>query len=289
MKDTWTKCISTSGTIRGVAIQATELCRELAEIHGVRDELAKALGEALMGGIMVGSFCKPGERVNLNIRASGGVVSQALVDAYPDGHVRGYVVPASGLSLVPESQGPWGEGLLSILRTKDQEGQQPYIGTVPLVTGHLAKDLTFYWMQSEQVPSAVGLAVNLNAEGKIQSAGGFLIQALPGVSEREVDEIQETVAHLSNLAEEIGEQRDPVHLLSKIFTNTAFLLLETKELAWRCHCSRERVERALILIGREELTDLIELGEAKIECEFCTKDYTTKAARLAELRDQITS
>lgn len=287
MKDSWTKCISSSGTIRGVAILATDLCVELAELHELKGPVAKALAESLISGPMVASFCKPGERVNLNIRASG-VVKQALVDAYPEGKLRGYVVQNQLMTLDSEL-GPWGEGLLSILRTKDLEKQQPYIGTVPLVTGHLPKDLTFYWLQSEQVPSAVGIAVNINKSGKIVSAGGFLIQALPGATDKEIDDIQTSVLRFSNLAEEIAEKKDPVHLLSQIFQNQAFLLLENKALHWECQCSREKVERALILIGKEELDSLINEGKAEVFCDFCAKDYTTQAKRLMELRNQITN
>jgi molecular chaperone Hsp33 len=285
MRDSWTKCISSSGTIRGVAIQATEICKELSDIHKLSGNSAKALSEALMSGLMVGSFCKPGERVNLNIRGTG-VVHQALVDAYPEGKVRGYVVPNT-TTPIADGLGPWGEGLLSILRTKDLEKQQPYIGTVPLVTGHLAKDLTFYWHQSEQVPSAVGLAVNLGEDGKIVSAGGFLIQALPGATDQEIDNIQNHVSHLSNLAKEIEEHRDPVRLLSQIFQDTTFLLLENKELHWECSCTREKVERALLLIGKEEITRLIDEGQAEVFCDFCAKDYTTKKERLQELLSQV--
>lgn len=291
-KDSWTKCISQSGTIRGVAIQSTELCKELASIHRLKGEQARALGEALVSGLIIASFCKIGEHVNLNIKASG-VVSQAFVDAYPEGKVRGYIIPNDQTEIDPNISefglGPWGDGLLSILRTKTLEKQHPYLGTVPLLTGHLAKDLTFYWHQSEQVPSAVGLAVNLDEEGNIESAGGFLIQALPGATETEIESIQNHLLNLKSLSKEISERVDPVAILSKVFQDTTFILLENKDLKWECHCSREKIERALLLIGKEELDQLIAIGEAKIECEFCAKDYTTGVEKLTEIKNRISS
>lgn len=318
MKDRWIKCLSSSGTIRGVSIRATDLVAELAGLQELSSHGSKALGEALIGGLLIGSFCKPGERVNLNVQADG-VAKQALVDAHPDGTVRGYVIEnpspsgtiavsqnppteklaetvqtfatPSGefvidlsLSDAASATGPWGTGLMSILRTKDLEKKQPYIGTVPLITGHLAKDLTFYWLQSEQVPSAVGLAVNLDAAGKITSAGGFMLQALPGASAEEIKEIEQQVQHLGNLAQEVAQERDPIHLLSKIFQNTAFNILETTDLKWACSCSWERIQRALYLIGATELENILkEQGEAVLKCDFCCKEYRADGEMLKKL------
>ena len=173
------KCLSSRGNIRGVAIQAQELVAAVARLHGLTGAPAVCLGEAVIGAMLVASNSKGDERVNLNIQSSG-PVRQALVDAYPDGRVRGYVVSSEQTG--SENRGTWGEGLLSVLRTRSDQSNQPYIGTVPLVTGALAKDLTYYWSQSEQVPSAVGIAVTLDEQGQISGAGGFLVQAMPGAT-----------------------------------------------------------------------------------------------------------
>src|SRR5690242_16961592 len=142
MTDRWIKCIATHGNIRGVAIRAGGLVRTMAETHGMKGEGSRGLGEAVMGALLLGSYMKPGERVNLNIQGDG-LYQQALVDAHPDGTVRGYVVERPGHPSAKKrlERGPWGDGLLSVLRTKGDEGKQPYIGTIPLLTGHLAKDL----------------------------------------------------------------------------------------------------------------------------------------------------
>jgi molecular chaperone Hsp33 len=293
----WIKCISTHGTIRGVAIRATELVRSMAKTHDLKGDHARALGEAVMGALLISSYCKDREKINLNIRGSGNVF-QALIDAYPDGTVRGYIIPQEpgfqAAQALPDDgivfetasqQGPWGEGVLSILRTKTEEGKQPYIGTVPLLTGHLAKDLTFYWAQSEQIPSAVGLAVNLEGD-EVVAAGGFLVQAMPGASPEEVRTIDEHIHEIQSLAAQLAVDTNPLLLLSNIFQSTAFVVLEERELKMNCNCSWERVKRALTLVGAAELRAmLIEDQFASVRCDFCTKEYRVDSKGLQELID----
>lgn len=297
--DRWIKAITSDGTIRAVAIQATSLVRDAMERHELSAQGGRQLGEALMAALLVSSYCKRGERINLNIRASGHC-KQALVDAYPDGTVRGYVIerpegeqPEMPLEFVLEGEdddaspetapGPWGSGLLSILRTKQSEGQQPFIGTVPLLTGHLAKDLTFYWLQSEQVPSAVGLYVDLD-EDRVTAAGGFLIQALPGADDDEVKRIQRDIQQYENFAEEIAHHADPVSVLSRLVQTSPVNLIDETALAFTCTCSWDRVNRALALVGSEELRSILtEDNEAIVRCDFCTKEYRVMAKDLEAL------
>lgn len=283
----WTKCISTHGNLRGVAIQATDLVQRMAEIHDAQGIAARGLGESVIAGLLLASYCKAGERVNLNIQGSGHY-QQALVDAYPDGSVRGYVIERSEEQIAKEvrSLGPWGDGLMSVLRTKGgEEGKQPYIGTVPLLTGHLAKDLTFYWAQSEQIPSAVGIVVDISPDGKrIASAGGFLIQAMPGASPAEIRAIEDHINHLQSLAKSLAENADPIGLLSQIFQSTAFVVVEEKPLEFRCSCSWERVERALALVGSAELRSMLtEDNHAIVRCDFCATEYRVGAEQLEDM------
>jgi molecular chaperone Hsp33 len=274
--DRWIKCISTPGNIRGVAIQATDLVQAMADRHALKGMGARGLGEAVIAGLLVASYCKQGERINLNIQGNG-YYKQALIDAHPDGTVRGYVIerPDAG-EIMKQAQeiGPWGSGLLSILRTKGEERKQPYIGTVPLLTGHLAKDLTFYWVQSEQIPSAVGLAVELDGD-KVAAAGGFLIQALPG---------EQHSQDLSSLVERVTRTADPLMLLGQIFQSTAFIVVEEKALQFSCNCSWDRVERALTLVGAAELKSMLaEDNRATVRCDFCNKEYEVSAEALERL------
>ena len=282
------KCISTQGNIRGVAIQATDLVQKMADLHQLKGPSVQGFGEAVIGALLIASYCKQGQRINLNIQSSG-LFKQTLIDAYPEGAVRGYVIQQESQKepLLGEDEfGPWGEGFLSVLRSQDEKsdpGKQPYIGTVPLLTGHLAKDLSFYWVQSEQIPSAVGLSVTM-AGDRVESAGGFLVQALPGASPLEVRAIEQHIHEIHSLPQLL--QRDPplIHLLSQIFQNAPFMIVEEKKLTFRCDCSWERVQKALILIGAQELNSiLIEEKVATVKCDFCGTEYNVDELALQDL------
>ncbi|MFZ9596047.1 MAG: Hsp33 family molecular chaperone HslO [Bdellovibrionia bacterium] len=290
-KNTWVKGISLEDNIRGVAIEATDLVRQMARRHQLSEKGAIGLGEAVLGALMMASFCKKGQKINLNIQGKG-LFQQGLVDAHPEGHVRGYVIERE-TAQEEKDQGPWGSGLLSVLRTQDQPGAKPYIGTVPLLTGHLAKDLTYYWVQSEQIPSAVGLAVSFS-HGEIQSAGGFLVQALPGAQESSVRLIEKHIAEIASLQQLVREQKDPLYLLTHIFQSQAFSVLEEKPLVFHCECSWERVERALRLLGQSELEGMLKECQAPeahphsvVHCDFCAKDYPLSAPVIQKILSQI--
>jgi molecular chaperone Hsp33 len=283
--DRWIKCISTKGNIRGVAIQASGLIREMAKMHKLEGEQAKGLGEAVIGALLIASYCKQGERVNLNIRASGHT-QQALVDAYPDGKVRGYTI-TNNERWTSDNKGPWGEGLISVLRTKDLLGENPYIGTVPLITGHLAKDLTFYWVQSEQIPSSVGLSVKLKGD-QVVSAGGFLVQAMPGATDQEIKDIETHIQEIQKLDVNFESKgTELMGLLAQIFQDTPFVKMEEKELKLSCQCSWERVYRAISLVGAEEIASMVKEESAFVRCDFCTKEYEVKSQDLKELLAKI--
>ena len=286
--DRWMKCISTHGNIRGVAIKATDLIQKMADRHQLKGPEVQGFGEAIIGALLVASYCKQGQRINLNIQGSG-LFKQALIDAYPEGMVRGYVIAQDSSQPIGEEAsefGPWGEGFLSVLRSQDdrsEAGKQPYIGTVPLLTGHLAKDLSFYWVQSEQIPSAVGLSVTMSGD-RVESAGGFLVQALPGASPLEVRAIEQHIHEIHSLPELLKREPPLIHLLSQIFQSSAFMIVEEKKLAFRCDCSWERVQKALVLIGAEELNAILtEEKTATVKCDFCGTEYNVDEATLGQL------
>jgi len=280
--DKWVRCISSSGSLRGVALNATNLVRELAELHHLKGLHAQGLGEITTAALLIASYCKEGERVNLNVRGSGHF-AQGLVDAYPDGRVRGYVIPQTEKNVflgdektMKPVKGPWGTGLLSVLRAKGAADVQPYIGTVPLLTGHLAKDITFYWFQSEQVPSAVGLKTKVDADGRVSSAIAFLIQALPQATKQEISEI-ETHLHEATI-------ENPNELLALLFQEHGFTILEETPITFSCNCSQTRAERALILSGSAELQDILDKeGKASITCDFCCKHYDFNSQAIEDL------
>jgi len=270
--DKWVKCISGTGTIRAVAITATEVSTLLAKRHGLSPSGTKALAESIIAGLILSSYCKSGEKINLNIQGSGWC-TQSMIDANADAEIRGYVLerPASDIKLA-RSIGPWGIGLLSVLRTKYDEAK-PYIGTVPLLTGHLAKDLTFYWLQSEQVNTAVGIEVFMEND-QIVLAEGFLIQAMPGASESDIQLIEEHLKKLHQFDSQASLRSTPTRLLSYLLEHQSFSVLEEKNLTFKCGCTLDRVKRSIQLVGDEEIRSMIEENKNfEIDCDFCSEPY----------------
>ncbi|MCC7442339.1 MAG: Hsp33 family molecular chaperone HslO [Bdellovibrionales bacterium] len=290
--DRMVKCVTPDGNIRAVGLVATDLVRELCRRHGLSPRGKQAFGEALMGALLLASNCKRGERMNLKVDGTG-YFRQVLVDAYPEGHVRGMMSERPETEAVFESEdgapmGPWGAGVLSVLRTKATDAEHPYIGSVPLVTGYLAKDLTFYWLQSEQIPSAVGLAVNLK-DGEVTSAGAFLIQVLPNASDEEVTLIQRQLQHYPEFASDLAERSDPVFVLSRIFQGRQITKLEEKPVEFHCSCSAERVRRSLMLLGPTELQAIYDDTKGtKLQCDFCMTEYVVTGERLLDMIHELT-
>ncbi len=286
MGSRWVRCISTSGMLRGVAIEATELVQSMVDRHGVKGLQARGLGEATLGGLVLATGMKSGERVNLNIQGNAHY-QIGMIDAHPEGTVRGYVIERADEAIPNEvirDFGPWGSGTLSVLRTKFSEGEQPYIGTVPLLTGHLAKDLTFYFVQSEQIPTALGFFVKVRDENKIEAAGGFLVQALPGASSTEIATLEAQATDAGKFLEDVVKAKDPKALLARLFQGGAFQILEEKTLKFECQCSLARVERAIALVGPFEIQAMIDSGKpASVNCDFCSTVYTLDETKLREI------
>jgi molecular chaperone Hsp33 len=285
--DKWVKCLSGTGTIRAVAVSATEISNLLADRHQLSPSGRKALAEALVAGLILSSYCKSGEKVNLNIQSSGWS-HQTIIDANATGEVRGYVLERAPADIqLARNVGPWGIGLLSVLRTKHDDAQ-PYIGTVPLLTGHLAKDLTFYWLQSEQVNSAVGIEVFMEND-RVSVAEGFLIQAMPGATDADISLIEEHLKKLHHFDSNSEIRSTPTLLLSYLLENQSFQLLEEQTLSLKCPCSLERVKRSLMLIGSDELRSMLdENKDFEIDCDFCSETYVFSPTMLAELvRDMM--
>jgi molecular chaperone Hsp33 len=278
--DQWTKCISANGTIRAVAVSALEASNILSDRHKLTGDGQHALAECIVGALLLASYCKGEEKINLNIQGSGWI-KQSVIDANANGDIRGYVVERDPAErVIPPEIGPWGTGLLSVLRTKEDE-KQPYIGTVPILTGYLGKDLTFYWVQSEQVPSAVGIFVQLDG-GKVTHAEGVLVQALPGATDEDLAFIESQFKHLGRHVEN-SPSETPTSLLAYLLQNQSFSILEQTPISFRCSCSIERVKRSISLIGNKDIQEMIDEGKADVTCDFCAEKYTLSKTDLQGL------
>jgi molecular chaperone Hsp33 len=283
------RTITKDGSVRALACVTTQLVNEACRRHGTYPTASAALGRALTGGALMGALLKSGQRVALKFEGDG-PLQKIVVEAESNGLVRGYVgVPT--VSLPPRGRkldvaGAVGkEGFLKV--TKDLRMKEPYTGIVRLYSGEIAEDLAFYLVESEQIPSAVGLGVFVETDGNVGAAGGFLIQSLPPANEDIIDKLSLHIRELPPITELLGGGKTPEDLLGLIFADIPFTALEKYALAFRCSCSRERVEKALISLGREELAALIEQQEeTAVSCEFCHENYVFNREGLERLLEQ---
>lgn len=277
MNDYLVRIITKAGNIRAMACVTTELVNEARRRHNTFPTASAALGRALTGGALMGSMLKTSQRIALKFEGSG-PLKKIIVEADSNGTVRGYVgVPE--VYMVREDgkldvAGALGRaGFLTV--TKDLGLKEPYKGTVQLYTSEIAEDLALYLTESEQIPSAVALGVFVEPDISVSAAGGFLVQAIPPQDEEMIDTLMDRIGKLPPVTQLLREGKAPQEMLEILFSGIPYDMLERRALAFQCSCSREKVERALISIGREELVKMIEQQEvAEVKCEFCRQAYT---------------
>ncbi len=290
MEDYLVRVITRTASVRGLACVTTNLVNEACRLHGTYPTAAAALGRALTGGALMGALLKTDQRVALKFEGNG-PLKKIIVEAESNGVVRGYVkVP--NIDLPPRQgkldvAGALGRaGFLTV--TKDLRLKEPYKGMVQLYTSEIAEDLAFYLAESEQIPSAVGLGVFVEPDWSVSAAGGFLIQTLLSSDEEVIDKLIERIEKMPPLTKLLRRGKSPEDLLELIFAGIPFDIIEKRALAFQCSCSRKKVERALILLGRKEIAAII-AGEEKIDvtCEFCHKSYVFSREDLEELMRQM--
>ncbi len=286
LNDHLVRIITASGTVRALACSTTGLVREAAERHGAGPVASAALGRALTGGALMGALLKSGQRVALKFEGNG-PLRKVIVEAESNGAVRGFVaVPDVDLPLrngkLDVAAGIGRAGFLTV--TKDLGLKEPYKGIVQLYSSEIAEDLAYYLTDSEQTPSAVGLSVFVDGDDAVTAAGGFLIQALPPGDPELVEALMTRISELPPLSELFLAGTSPEALLQRLFDDIPHSVLEKRELAFSCSCSREKIERVLISLGKEELGKLAaEREETEVTCEFCRQRYTFDRREVAEL------
>ena len=290
MKDYLVRILAKSGSVRGLACVTTGLVGDVCKRHGTLPTASAALGRALTAGTLMGALMKTGQRVALRFEGSG-PLKKIIVEADSDGSVRGYVgVPQVQLLRADgglDVAGALGRaGFLTV--AKDLGLKEPYRGTVQLYTSEIAQDLALYLVESEQIPSAVGLAEFVEPDGVISAAGGFLIQAVPPVDPEVVEELMARIGKLPPLSQLLREGKSPEEILDLLFAEIPYVTLERRDLAFACSCSRERIERVLISMGKKELVSLREEQHgAEVTCEFCGERYGFEEAEMDRLIAEV--
>lgn len=263
------------GKIRAFAARTTELTEELRRRHGTTPVATAALGRAASAAAMMGYMLKGEESLTVQIKG-GGPIGQIVVDANAHGEVRGYVdeplvdLPLNDQGKLDVAEAVGTDGFLNVV--KDLGMRDPYGGSVPLISGELGEDFTYYFAQSEQTPSAVALGTLVNPDHSVRASGGFILQLLPGVPDNEITLLERQLSVLppfSKILETGVELEDFLEgLLGSIH------LHDRQSIVFNCKCSRDRVERTLISLGMEELQRLIdEDRQAEVVCHFCNEAY----------------
>ncbi|WP_281794437.1 Hsp33 family molecular chaperone HslO [Desulforhabdus amnigena] len=284
------RVISEEANVRALACVTTNLVNEVCLRHDTYPLATVALGRALGGGALMGALLKTGQTVALKFEGNG-PLKKIIVEAESNGVVRGYVgEPKADLPLkdgkLDVANGLGRSGFLTV--TKDLRMKEPYKGTVQLYTSEIAEDLAFYFIESEQIPSAVGLGVYLEPDGRVSAAGGFLIQSLPPSNEEIVDKLIKQIGKLPSITELLRSGKTPEDLLALLFEGIPYHTLEKRAIAFRCSCSRERVERALFSLGKKGVESLLaDRQKIEVTCEFCREHYVFDPEDLTWIRGEM--
>lgn len=273
--------------IRAFAATTRQTVEQARKYHNTSPVATAALGRLLSAGAMMGAMMK-GEKDLLTIQVKGdGPIGSVTVTADSSGGVKGYaanpqVLLPANLAGKLDVGGAVGKGTLRVI--KDLGLKEPYTGQCELQTGEIGDDLTYYFAVSEQVPSSVGLGVLLNKENTVRQAGGFIIQLMPFTSEEVIRRLEEKLAGLHSVTALLDQGMTPEDMLNELLGEFGVEITDTVPVEYRCGCSRERIEKALISIGKKELQEMISEGKTiEVNCQFCGKSYSVTVEELQEL------
>ncbi|MCD7829129.1 MAG: Hsp33 family molecular chaperone HslO [Clostridiales bacterium] len=289
MADELVRVITTDGAVMAAAVSGREMVAQAQRIHGTSSVATAALGRTLLAASMMGNQMKGADNsVSIQIRG-GGPIGQITCVAGADGYVRGCVSNPRAY-LPPREDGKLDvggavgvDGSLTVI--KDLGMKEPYVGSVPLVSGEIAEDVTAYYAASEQTPTACALGVLVDSrDQQVYAAGGFLVQLLPGADDAAIDKVERGIAKLGYVTRHFEEGETPLELVREALSEFDIEVLETIPVGYRCTCSRERFGRALVSLGRDELESMAaEQGGAEIKCRFCNETYRFSKEELEEM------
>ena len=292
MSDYLVRGMSMDGFVKVVAIRSTEIVRRAAQIHKTTPNATAALGRALTAASMMGNMQKvENGSMTLQIRG-GGPIGTITCVSDPVGNVRG-VVTEGNVPLVEKYPGKLDvgatvgtDGTLTVIR--DLQMKEPYVGSTQLVSGEIGDDVTAYFAHSEQTPTACALGVLVDRDYSVKVAGGYLLQLLPGAPEETIDKLEEGIRRAGAVTPMLEQGMTPEDILGQVCGDLGVVFMETQEVSYKCYCSRDRVTKALISLGRKELTEIMEEGKAfPVECQFCDEIYSFTPENIAKLLKKI--
>ena len=289
MKDYIVRATAADAQIRAFAAVTTSLTEEARSRHQTSPVATAALGRLLTGGVMMGSMMKnPEDVLTLQVKCDG-PIGGLTVTADARGHVKGYVNHPE-VMLPPKNGkldvgGALGQGILNVI--KDMGLKEPYSGQTVLQTGEIAEDLTYYFAASEQIPSSVGLGVLMNRDNTVCCAGGFIVQVMPFVEETVLRQLEGNIAGMKSVTAMLDKGHSPEEMLSQVLSGMEVEITDTMPALFDCNCSRKRIEKAIISIGKKEIEDMIADGKPiEVKCIFCYTEFEFTIKELEEILEK---
>lgn len=284
MSDYMIRATAADAMVRLFVCSSRDLVEEARKIHNTTPVVTAALGRLLTAGSMMGSMLK-GDRDLLTIQIkSSGPIGGLTVTATPEGMVKGYPIHAQvDLPLKENGKldvgGAMGIGVMNVI--KDMGLKEPYVGQTVLQTGEIGDDLTYYFATSEQVPSSVGVGVLIDRDYSVKQAGGFIVQLMPFATEEVVSKLEENLGKINSVTAMFEEGLSCEDIVQKIFDGMEYEILDTKNIGYQCNCSKERVTKAIISIGKKDIQEMIDDNKPiEVNCHFCNTNYTFSVEEL---------
>ena len=288
MNDYLVRGMTMDGFVKAVAIRSTELVRRGAQIHNTTPNATAAFGRALTAASMMGNMQKVDNgSMTMQIKG-GGPIGTIVCVSDPIGNVRGYVYEPN-VPLVEKFPGKLDvgatvgtDGTLTIIR--DLQMKEPYVGSVPLVSGEIGDDVTAYFAQSEQTPTACALGVLVDTDLSVKVAGGYLIQLLPGAPDEVINKVESGIQRAGSVTTMLNSGMTPEDMLGQVLGDLGVVFMETTEVTYKCYCDRDRVTSALISLGKKELKEILDEGKTfPVSCQFCDTIYEFTPQDIARL------
>lgn len=287
MRDYIVRATAADNAIRAFAATTRELVEQAREAHDTSPVATAALGRLLSAGAMMGPMMK-GEKDLLTLQIKGGgPLGGITVTADSKGGVKGYVdhpdvrIPANGKGKL-DVAGAVGVGILNVI--KDMGLKEPYLGQTALQTSEIAEDLTYYFATSEQIPSSVGLGVLMNKNNTVKQAGGFIIQLMPFTDEKIIDKLEKKLEEITSVTDMLDRGMNPEGILEEILGEFGLQINDKLSAAFSCNCSKERVTKALISVGKKDIQEMIQDGKPiELNCHFCNTNYQFTVEELKEI------
>lgn len=291
LQDYIIRVTTTDGSIRAFAARTTNTVNKAVEIHKTSPVVSAALGRLITVTAMMGLTLKDEtDLITINIKGDG-ALSGLTVTADNQGNVKGYpYVQNVDIPKKPNGKldvsGALGNGMLTII--KDIGMKEPYVGQTPLISGEIAEDITYYFATSEQTPSSVGAGVLVDVDYTVKQAGGFLIQAMPFADDKALEDLEKSLLKLESITSLLEDGKNPESILDMVLND--YTIHETIEVKYSCNCTKDRVEKALISVGLEELNNILEQDQsANLHCHFCNKNYVFGEEDLKKIIQSVQS